>query len=211
MFKKLVPVVAAAAMLAGAYRSADANVIRRHGSLCAPKYGSQNLVGADERGTYNASPTTVAQVTCAVVDRVAHKVSGWVGWDYAFTVDETPSIKRVAVWGRDLSATTPFSCYLFSTDEDGFSSWAPTKYMCSDNSGCPDSTSEYTGVSRMSWDTSWPVVDSYEDYVGIVCRVPPATSLGASYVKAIKTLDGEEVHNWQDPDTWRNHPETLWF
>lgn len=181
------------AFLTFAERATRADVHRRHGSLCAPKHTSVAVVGADERGVYNASTTAPARVTCPVVDRTQYKEAyvdtGGESIGSSFS-HGSPSITTVNVYGRDLSRTTPFSCYLFWTEDLGYSSWAPRKYACSAGGGCPDSTSEYTGMVSMSW-TIDPVEIQIEEtnLVGVVCDLPPTTSLGNSYVKSIRTVD----------------------
>jgi len=64
---RMIKIFASIAVLAAVPASAD--VHRRHGALCAPKYGHGGLIGADERGSYNGSTTATATVTCPAEDR----------------------------------------------------------------------------------------------------------------------------------------------
>lgn len=166
---------------------AHADSTDRHGSQCAPKHSSRDLVGADERGMYNASTTATANVTCAAPERTFR-------WDGSITPSGAAGggrepVTAITVYGRDLSATVPFSCYLFTTDANGFSSWAPTKYMCSQPNGCTDSTTSFTGLSLINWWIGETSLNAEADMFGVVCNIPPATSAGASYVKATKASD----------------------
>lgn len=168
---------------------AAADITHRHGSTCAPKHSSRDLVGADERGTYNASSTATANVTCAAIDRVQHRRVTINRNHYRDFETEAALLENLRVYGRDTSATSPFSCYVFWTAEDGFSSWGPTKYTCSQPGGCPDRTTDYIGNTSLEF-----AIDTFDitgtDHLGVVCNLPPASgSYGSSYVKSLRTFD----------------------
>jgi len=193
-----------AALFAALPAVAHADETHRHGSLCAPNFASRDLVGVDERGTYNGSSSTSATVTCAAMDRVDHHQDwydvddnggSWLSSKHAREM--AVKIDSIVVYGRDLSATQPFSCYVFSTWENNFSSWGPRKYTCSQDGGCPDSTTEYTGLATLKFDFD-PYSNQYGGYHhGVVCTIPATGSSGTSYVKAIGTFDRarEIIHN----------------
>jgi hypothetical protein len=212
--------LAALGLIAAAAAPATADVARRHGSTCAPKHASNGLVGADERGIYNASSSTSATVTCAAPDRVGHKInaysSGFDGTKGSITQTyyAHPTVDFLRVRGRDLSSTSPLSCYMWWTEEDGFSSWAPTRYACSDASGCNDATTEYVGMFAISWDLSSYAIDD-GDYVGTVCTLPPTTSSGSSYVKGLYVRDSAYADRWlhynPSANTWVRIYEQEWW
>jgi hypothetical protein len=182
----MLPRIAALAVTLSLTSLAHADIHHRHGSTCAPKHTSKDLVGVDERGIYNASSSSFANVTCATHDRIEQRRkfidNGALVGDHT-AVSE---ITQVRVFMRDLSSTIPFSCYLFSTEEDGFSSWGPTKYACSSTVGCGEPSPEYTGNAQMSWST-W--LNLSPSHFGIVCNLPPTTAAGSSYIKAIAATD----------------------
>jgi hypothetical protein len=191
-----------AAVLVAVAVPSQADIARRHGGLCAPKYTSRDLVGVDERGIYNGSSTATASVTCPATDRVSHR-SIWV---YPDRGDEekpalTATISSVVVYGRDLSGGTPFSCYVFATEDEGFSSWGPTRYTCSQPGGCgssPGTVSEFTGTFSLNFPLDNFASD--EEHVGVVCNIPPTTPAGNSYVKSVKIEDGTREYLFFQPE-----------
>lgn len=180
---------------AAALAPAHADTISRHGSLCAPKATSRDLVGADERGIYNASSTTTANVTCAGPDRVSqtryYATESATGAISVHVTSYRPTLLSVVAHGNDLSSVVPYSCYLYGTDDSGFSSWGPTRYMCSLPGGCPDATSSFTGIGYLRWSIGGAFSDTADSF-GVVCNLPPATGLGSSYLKAVVATDANQ-------------------
>jgi hypothetical protein len=186
-------------LIAGAALPTHADVARRHGGLCAPKYTSRDLVGVDERGIYNGSTTATASVTCPATDRVSHR-SIWV---YPDRGDEektplTATISSVVVYGRDLSGATPFSCYVFATEDEGFSSWGPTRYTCGQPGGCSSSANEFTGTFSLKFPLDNFASD--KEHIGVVCNIPSTTPAGSSYVKSVKIEDGTREYLFFQPE-----------
>jgi hypothetical protein len=188
MIRTTLALALALVTLAAVPASADFNY--RHGSLCGAKQGSADAVGVDERGIYNGSTTAPATVTCAAADRVStlsYRSSESNGELSIYETYTPVRIVKAQLWGRDLSTTTPLSCYSFWTAQDGFSSWGPTKYACATAGGCTTSTSASTGIFSIDWNLGSEVDDT--DHVGVVCNLPPSTSAGNSYVKSVVTVN----------------------
>jgi hypothetical protein len=176
---------------------ASADTYRQHGSICAAKHTSRDLVGVDERGTYNASTTASATVTCAAANRRTrdelHYSDG--NWNNPTPSTQDSNVLAVTIFGRDVSDAAPFSCYLFATQSDGFSSWGPTKYTCSQPGGCPDSTSSFVGNASLTWNLDASMRTA--DHIGVVCNLPATTASGSSYVKAVVVKDAAHT-NYMD-------------
>lgn len=199
MSNKINALAAVAALVTTATLPGRADTTHRHGSLCAAKYASRDLVGADERGIYNGSTTATASVTCPVIDRTEEKFLAVVdGSSEAYT--EVSPIHSVTVHGRDLSSTVPFSCYLFATEELGASSWGPTRYLCSSWVGCSESTTDYVGNGSIRFNVD-ALADVFSSggsaHLGVVCNIPPAAN-GNSYVKSLEVVDSTtHVFTWR--------------
>lgn len=197
--ERIAILIAVAAGAVGAPARADTT--RRHGALCAPKYTSRDLVGVDERGMSNESTTLSARITCPIPERVTQSISfhedtsttaGTTSVKVVGTGTRIPNIREVIVYGRDLSATSPFWCYLFWTEPEGFSSWGPRRYMCSDDGGCTDSTTEFTGIAKIRWSVA-AHTNTNTAMAGVVCDVPAKVSGEPSYVKAVESQDAGVV------------------
>jgi hypothetical protein len=208
MSNKISTLAAALALVATAALPAGADILRRHGSLCAPKYTSRDLVGVDERGIYNGSTTATASVTCPVVDAVTTQFVYRAEGNYSggYTQDGRAMVQAITVLGRDLSSTAPVSCYVFATEEQGSSSWGPTRYMCTSWGGCADApAADYTGNGSVQWDMQmFPGMTNYYSlyHLGVVCNLPPASASGTSYVKSIVAANTvRAIWTWRD-DTY---------
>src|SRR5262245_60010293 len=101
---------------------AGADVSRTQGAMCAPKYTSKDLVGVDERGMYNGATSGSALVTCMAPDRAEHAVLVVTQNTVSPPMNEKATVWSLTVYGRDLSAGVPFSCYPFLTQDANFSS-----------------------------------------------------------------------------------------
>jgi hypothetical protein len=111
------------------------------GAACQISQSGADTTVADDYGLANTSYDAPATVVCAVPNLTL--------WTNAGAT--LPGSVYVAY--SDDSNAQPFWCYSAATTSwyyGGFSTtWNPTKYTCSQQNGCPDSTSEFRGTGQL--------------------------------------------------------------
>jgi len=153
------------------------------GNTCQPAFGN-TTVDQDDFGVGNQSTSATNSYICPMP---------YSGNSYGYD-----NVADAHVYMFDASSTSEFRCYPFVNTPSGSQYWGNTRWACSTAGGCADTTTTFTGLTNISWNSSmlpyYIQIYGYEEdwNFGFRCDLPPATSTSWSGRSWIISYDWED-------------------